>query len=61
MASKTYVPMAVSFADALHKRLTRYETQLQNGKTSEQLTALAELISCLAAFLLKWPKPPVNN
>jgi hypothetical protein len=58
--SKTYVPMAVSFADALHKRLTRYHTQLSADKTGEQLTALAELISCLANFLVKWPKPPVN-
>lgn len=58
--AKTYVPMAVAFAEALHKRLSRYQTQLSNGKTSDQLTALAELISCLANFLQKWPKPPVN-
>lgn len=60
MAKKTYVPMAVSFADTLHKRLTKYQTQLSASKTGEQLTALAELIQCLAQFLAKWPKPPVN-
>jgi len=52
--------MAVSFADALHKRLTRYQTQLSADKTSDQLLALADLIACLAAFLHKWPKPPIN-
>jgi len=57
---KTYVPMAVSYADAIHKRLTRYQTQLSVDKTTDQLTALSDLIACLAAFLHKWPKPPVN-
>lgn len=58
--AKTYVPMAVSLAGGLHKRLTRYQAQLVNEKSSDQVTALAELISCLANFLAKWPKPPVN-
>lgn len=60
MAEKTYVPMAVSLAGGLHKRLTRYQVTLEKGKTSEQLTALAELIACLAQFLQRWPKPPPN-
>jgi hypothetical protein len=58
MAQRTYVPMAVSFGEKLHKRLTRYQTQLSVDKTTDQLTALAELIACLADFLAKWPKPP---
>lgn len=58
--AKTYVPMAVFFSQELYKRLARYNVQLQEGKTSEQLTALAELLSCLANFLAKWPKPPLN-
>lgn len=58
--AKTYVPMAVQLGQGLHKRLTRYQTQLSADKTAEQLTALVELIACLAAFLQKWPKPPPN-
>lgn len=57
---KTYVPMAVSWAEGLHKRLTKYQATLAADKTSEQLTALAELIACLAQFLQKWHKPPFN-
>jgi predicted house-cleaning noncanonical NTP pyrophosphatase (MazG superfamily) len=58
---KTYVPMAVDFASALHKRLTRYQTTLSKDKTTEQLAALAELIACLATFLSKWHKPPIGE
>lgn len=58
--AKTYVPMAVDLAQGLHKRLTRYQATLSQGKTSDQLVALAELIACLATFLNKWPKPPPN-
>jgi hypothetical protein len=59
--AKTYVPMAVDFASALHKRLTRYQTTLSQDKTTDQLTALAELIACLATFLAKWHKPPLGQ
>jgi hypothetical protein len=61
MASRTYVPSANQFAYVLHVYLTRYQAKLSADKTSEQLTALAELISCLANFLVKWPKPPVGS
>lgn len=56
--AKTYVPSANSIANRLHEYLTRYEEKLVADKTSEQLTALAELIACLATFIAKWPKPP---
>lgn len=56
--AKTYIPSANTIANRLHEYLTRYEEKLIPDKTSEQLTALAELISCLAQFIQKWPKPP---
>jgi hypothetical protein len=58
MGKKTYVPMAVYWANGLYTRLTKYQETLAQDKTSEQLTALAELVACLATFLAKWPKPP---
>lgn len=61
MATRTYVPQANFIANKLHEYLTRYEEKLVDDKTSEQLTALAELIACLATFIQKWPKPPPNN
>lgn len=58
--ARTYVPMAVTLAAGLHKRLSRYQATLVADKTGDQIAALSELIACLAAFLAKWPKPPVN-
>jgi len=58
--AKTYIPMAVDFASALHKRLTRYQAQLTTGATDEQVTALVELVGCLATFLANWRKPSKN-
>lgn len=56
--AKTYIPSAVTIADQAHKYLTRYQAKLTAGASPEQVTALLELISCLAAFLTKWIKPP---
>jgi len=58
--AKTYIPGAVDIATASHKYLTRWQAKLSVGASSEQLVALAELISCLAAFLQKWFKPTPN-
>lgn len=58
--AKTYVPMAVSLAQGLYDRLTRYQATLVLDKSGDQLTALAELLVCLGNFLAKWPKPPKN-
>lgn len=57
MAKRTYVPMAVDFANLLHGKLTRYQEKLSVDKTPEQITALVNLITCLAQFLAVWFKP----
>lgn len=54
--ARTYYPMAVRFADATHKRLTRYQAKLSAGRTAGQITALINLITCLGEFLIAWPK-----
>jgi len=61
MPQKTYVPGANDTARRLDKYLNRYEDILSQGKTSDQLTALANLIACLATFIQQWPKPPPEN
>jgi hypothetical protein len=56
--ARTYIPMAVTLATGLHKRLTRYQAQLQDQATTpEQTSALLDLIACLAEFLANWNKP----
>lgn len=54
----TYVPSANTLATGLHRYLTRWQAKLSVDKTADQLTALAALISCLADFIARWPKPP---
>jgi hypothetical protein len=61
MPQKTYVPGANDKARQLDKYLSRYEEVLSQGKTADQLTALANLISCLATFIQQWPKPTPEN
>jgi hypothetical protein len=58
--SKTYIPGAVNVAMFAHKYLTRYQSKLSVGASTDQLVALTELIACLAAFLTKWFKPTPN-
>jgi len=59
--AKTYVPSAVDIANHAHRYLTRYQSKLSVGATSDQILALVDLISCLATFLSKWFKPaPIN-
>jgi len=59
--AKTYVPMAVNLAGGLHRRLTRYQSTLSEQALNEtQLSALTELIACLAQFLANWHKPPIQ-
>jgi len=57
--AKTYIPGAVDVAKHTHKYLTRYQATLTIGATTEQTTALVELIACLSTFLTKWFKPPI--
>lgn len=58
--AKTFIPGAVDIAETAHKYLTRYQARLSVGASSDQLVALTELIACLATFLTKWFKPPIN-
>lgn len=58
--AKTYIPAAVDVANTAHKYLTRYQAKMTIGATTDQVLALTELITCLAVFLTKWLKPPVN-
>jgi hypothetical protein len=60
LATKTYVPGAVDVAHASMKYLSRYQGTLTAGATSQQITALANLIACLATFLQEWHKPAKN-
>jgi hypothetical protein len=57
--ARTFYPGAVLIAQQCHKYLTRYQSSLVPDITSDQASALADLIICLAAFLAKWPKPTV--
>lgn len=57
---KTSYPTAVVVADKAYKYMTRNQARLNLSISAPQATALADLILCLAAFLVKWPKPPVN-
>lgn len=56
--AKTYIPGAVNIATSAHKYLSRYQTTLTSGATPTQITAMTELIACLAQFLANWHKPP---
>jgi hypothetical protein len=55
--AKTYIPGAVDIATAAHKYLTRWQAGLVLGATANQITALANLVACLAEFLAEWRKP----
>jgi len=59
--AKLYVDGAVTVATHAQKYLTRWQSKMSVGKTTAQLNALVNLISCIAAFLVEWQKiPPVN-
>jgi hypothetical protein len=55
--AKTYIPSAVDVASHAQKYLTRWQAKLTLGATPEQVSALVELVACLATFLSKWHKP----
>ena len=57
MAHKTYIPGAVDIAKAAHKYLTRWQSVLVTGQTTQRITALADLVLCLGEFLVAWQKP----
>jgi hypothetical protein len=58
--TKTFIPGAVDIANASYRYLTRYQSKLTVSATTDQVVALTELIACLATFLTKWLKPPIQ-
>ena len=59
--SKTYIDGSVTVARAAQKYLTRWQSKLVVGATTDQIAALTDLIACIATFLSKWHKAaPVN-
>jgi len=59
--AKLYIDGGVTVARAAQKYLTRWQPKMIQGATTGQVTALANLISCLAQFLNEWHKAtPVN-
>lgn len=59
--AKTYVDGSVVVARAAQKYLTRWQSKMVIGATTDQVVALTDLITCIAAFLAKWHKStPVN-
>lgn len=58
--TKTYYPGAVSVVSKANNYLTRWQDLMlqRNALTTDQISALASLISCIADFLAKWPKVP---
>jgi len=60
MPQKTYIPQAVNEAQAMSRYFGRWAAKMQVGATDAQKTALANLIACIAQFLVEWHKPPIN-
>lgn len=58
--AKTGYPTAVTVANTAYLYLTRNQAKLNLTINPAQATALVNLISCLATFLVEWPKPPLN-
>lgn len=59
--AKTYIPSAVDVVSAANRYLTRWQSKMTIGATTEQVQALIDLLACIAIFLQKWHKPtPIN-
>ena len=59
--AKLYIDGSVGVVRAAQKYLVRWQPKLVAGATVDQITALANLITCITAFLVEWHKiPPVN-
>jgi len=59
--SKLYIDGGVTVARAAQKYLSRWQSKMVVGATSDQIVALTNLITCIAEFLNKWHKAtPVN-
>jgi len=61
MAQKLYIDGGVTVVRAAQKYLTRWQSKMVASATPGQITALTELISCIATFLVQWHKAtPIN-
>lgn len=59
--AKLYIDGSVTVVRQAQKYLTRWQSKMVVGATSDQILALTELITCIANFLSKWHKAtPVN-
>lgn len=59
--AKLYIDGGVTVVQAASKYLSRWQSKMVIGATTDQVTALTELIACIAVFLAKWHKAtPVN-
>ena len=59
--AKLYIDGSVTVVRAAQKYLTRWQPKMVLGASPAQVTALTNLITCLAAFLVEWHKAaPVN-
>lgn len=59
--AKTYIDGSVTVVRHAQKYLTRWQSKMVLGASPDQVTALTELIGCIAVFLSKWHKAtPVN-
>jgi len=59
--AKTYIPSAVDKTHDLQKYFAKWSSQMSVGASPGQLLALANLVSCIATFLVEWHKPPPVN
>jgi len=58
---KTYIPSAVDVVNHANRYLNRWQAKMTIDATTDQITALVDLLACIAVFLQKWKKPnPVN-
>lgn len=59
--TKLYIDGSVTVARAAQKYLSRWQSKMTIGATAGQVTALTNLITCLAVFLSEWHKAaPIN-
>ena len=59
--ANTYIPSAVDVVTHASRYLTRWQSKMVIGATTNQILALSNLITCLLQFLQEWHKPdPIN-
>lgn len=59
--AKLYIDGSVTVVRAAQKYLTRWQSKMVLGATTDQVAALTDLIACIATFLSKWHKAaPIN-